>query len=722
MMMTQRRRVSLDGRWQYTPQAQQLLRPGGVIVEDTAALPAGGTMTLPACWQKGGLDNFHGRVRFERAFTFAGFGPGEASAWLVFEGVDYYARVWLNGVELGTHEGYFQPFEFDVTAQLQPGENHLVVDVACPREEPVTVWHSQKIMLKGILSHWDCRPGSWDYETGQDLNSGGIWNSVRLELRPAAYVAHVRVQTRLVPGGVPDTFAFTDELDTASLAQQAMVLVRVEVAGPRGDYALEVSLGAEAPVTVPVSQQHAHEAHTVVVRVPQPRLWWTWDTGEPHLEPCRVRLMQAGGVLDTWEDAIGLRELTLNPENGEYHLNGKRFFVRGTSVVPTLWLSEYDSAMIDRDIALLRAAHINGVRVCVHVNRREFYQACDRAGLIVWQDFALQWGYAPTQAVMQSAVRQIREMVRLLANHACIALWVCQNESSFHNKFVLDPVLAAVVAAEDPSRYVRPTSTFSEHTYVGWYNNHYRDYVALPGTPLLSEFGAQALPDVASVRAMVGDAFPPDLDRLAYHDFQYHQTFHVAGLTMGSSLEEFVQQSQAYQAKLLKFAIEHFRRAKYRALGGMYQFMFMDCWPAITWSVVSYERVPKQGYHTLQQVYQPVLIGAPLIDSRILIGVDRGSHERPLVVKPWVVNDRHEVLRDCHYTAALSGMGQAFHFHVAERFAVPADDVLNSVPSLVWDIPPDLPAGRYTLRLHLLQGEQVISHNDYDISFERAEG
>lgn len=713
------RRLSLNGAWRYAPIAHQLLKPGGVITEDSANLPDGGEMLIPINWQLGGLDNFHGRVRFERTFTFDGLQDREVSIWLFFAAVDYYARVWLNDVELGTHEGYFQPFGFDVTGVIKSGENHLIVDVACPKEEPGTVWPDQKIMLKGILSHWDCRPGSWDHETGQDMNSGGIWNDVYLETRSSAYIDHVRVQTRLVPGGVPDTFAITDDLISDELSQQAMIIVSVEVAGASGNYRLRVTIGDDNATSVEINLQHRriHEIADVVVRITEPKLWWTWDMGEPHLERCLVELLDGDIVLDQWERDIGIREITLDPETGIYHLNGRRFFVRGTNVIPTLWLSEYDTDMIAHDIDMLLAAHINGVRVCVHINREEFYNACDRAGIIVWQDFAMQWGYAPTRELEQEAVRQIRDMVRLLVNHPCIALWVCQNESSFHNKFVLDPVLADVVAAEDPSRYVRPTSTFGEHTYKGWYYGDYHEYASLPGTPLLSEFGAQALPDLESVRQMIGDVFPPDWQKLSYHDFQFHQTIHQAGIEIGENLETFIANSQAYQARLLKYAIEHFRPAKYKALGGMYQFMFMDCWNAVTWSVVSYSRVPKQAYHVLQQVFQPVLIGAHGLETK-LSSTDRWAHSRPLTFRPWVVNDRHESLSGCNYRVQLYGSEKTLRWDMDERFDVPADGVLEAGPRFTWHIPDGFPAGTYTLQLQLIHDDEIVSENSYNLTFK----
>ncbi len=479
-----RRRISLNGLWQHTPEAHVVYQANETFAEDTTNLPSGGQMTIPVNWQLGGLDNFHGRVRFERQFQFDGLDEDEVDAWLHFSAVDYFAEVWLNGALLGQHEGYFQPFRFNVTDHILVGENQLVVKVTCPLEEPGTVWPDQKRLIKGVLSHWDCRPGSWDLATGQDKNSGGIWHDVYLETTGAAYLDDIRVETQLVPRNAPTAFdiaTVVSESFDPDGPQQAIVQVNAAIHGAQGDYVVTVQIGDEPPVSQQVQLVRSGQQATVIVQIPEPKLWWTWDLGAPHLEQCRVTLAHAEQQLDQQELTIGLREIQFNEERGEWTLNGKRFFVRGTNVIPTLWLSEYDEAMIDGDIKLLRQAHINGVRVCVHVNRPEFYAACDRAGILIWQDFALQWGYITTPAFMQEAVRQVKDMVRLLANHPSIGLWCCQNESSLYNAHVLGPVLAAAIADEDGSRPIHSHSEFQEHAYLGWYLGNYFEYAARPG-------------------------------------------------------------------------------------------------------------------------------------------------------------------------------------------------------------------------------------------------
>ncbi|HQY90336.1 glycoside hydrolase family 2 TIM barrel-domain containing protein [Caldilinea sp.] len=712
--MTQR--IDLNGVWRYQPLAWTTVQADGSMTDNAENLPPAGEMALPMNWQLRGLESFDGRVRFTRRFAAPALANG-ARAFLVFRGVDYFADVTLNGQPVGKHAGYFQPFEFEITDLLRQGENQLQIDVDCPKEEPGAVWPDHKWIIKGILNHWDARPGSWELTTGQEQNSGGIWGEVYVETRPAAFVANVRAASTLTPREASTLFSNHDDLATSGL--QAIVRVELDVDSTMaGLCPLRVALDDNmVEMTIPVQRGRTH--HVVVLHVADPRLWWPWDIGEPYLYELAVTLGAGESEVSHWATEFGVRQINLDPHTGEWTVNGRRFFVRGANVIPTLWLGEYDAAMIGRDIELLKAAHINGVRVCVHINRDEFYSACDRAGIIVWQDFALQWAYTTDPRFTQEAVRQVQEMVNHLYNHACIALWCTQNESSFHNKVILNPVLAQAAAQCDSSRYVRATSEFSEHAYPGWYVGEMRDYGTLPGAPILTEFGAQALPSADEVRQMRGgDQWPPDFVGLAYHDFQYDQTFYVAGIEMGASLEEFVENSQRYQADLLKFAIERYRRHKYEKIGSLFQFMFMDCWPSITWSVLSYARAPKQGYHTLQQVYQPVLVGADIHREKVLIGVDRGSHPRPLQLPCWVVNDRHAALEACRLHVRLLREDSVITQAALDIPGIAADSV-TTLGLVTVELPEDLAAGACVLDLSVLHAGERISHNTYPVELVR---
>jgi len=708
--------MSLDGDWDYEPLARVTVHAHGEWREDHADLPPGGQMRVPSHWTDHGLPDFHGRVCFSRRFHLDAPPVEGEVAQLVFEGVDYAATVLLNGQVVGSHEGYFQPFRFDVTDLLREGSNHLAVEVTCPREEPGEVWPNDKRLLKGVLSHWDARPGGWNEDHGQDRPTGGIWNHVSLETLPAAHLGHVRVSTRILPQDVPGGYRVREAVLREHDALQAVVTLDIEVFAPPGDYTVSAALGGSGTVERRVQVRHYPERVSLVLQIQDPRLWWTWDLGEPQLETCRVELVDDRGTSHSKEIVTGLREVDFDPTTGEWFLNGRRVFLRGTNVIPSLWLADYGPDQVDRDVQLLRDANINGVRVCVHVTRPEFYEACDREGILIWQDFALQWGYDTSRSVMEDAVRQVRDMVRLLVNHPSIGLWCCQNESSFHNKNILDPVLAWAARSEDPTRHVRATSEFSEHTYPGWYHGHYRDFAALPATPVLTEFGGQALPGIETLREIDPDlSWPPDWERLAHHNFQFEETFDVAGVELGSDWQEFITNSQTHQADLLQYGIEQYRRAKYTELGGMFQFMFFDVWPAVTWSVLDHARRPKMGYGAVQRAYQPVLVGADLDrTTRSLRRLDTGD-PIPFEVRPWVVNDRHQPLKDCRavVTIATPEGVSVLRREGTATFDVPSDGVVSEVDAIAIELPTTLPPGPYVLQLDLHEGGEVVSSNEY---------
>ena len=705
-------KMSLDGIWKYQPIARTTLKTDGTIAEDQSNLPPGGTMPVPSNWHLSGLPNFNGRVKFTREFSFTRALAPTERAFLNFRGVDYFAEISLNGNQVGKHEGYFQSFEFEVTRFLKPGRNELAVTVDAPLEEPGTVWPDHKRMIKGLFSDWDCKPGSVSLKTGQDGTTAGIWNSVELEVRDQVWLGTVKIQPFLYRRGLA-----TDKPEDVGLDAEIYISAELLAASP-GRYEVTAEID-DSRASSWVDLRTPSATATLVVPMAKPHLWWTWDLGEPYMYNCNLSVKANGKVVYKREVRFGVRSIELDEKTGEWRLNGVRFFIRGTNIVPDLWLAHYTPERIAQDIKLLKDAHLNGVRICVHVDRQELYDALDRAGMVAWQDFPLNWDYTHASEFMQEAGRQLRDMINQFYNHPCIITWVCQNESTAYNVNVLDPFLARVGIQEDSSRPVRPVAADSEHLYLGWYGGDYHAYVGTSSGPIVSELGAQALPSEEEMKEMAGDSWPPDWDKLAYHDFQYEQTFHVANVKMGSNWAEFVENSQRYQAEVLKFAIEHFRRVKYQKIGSIFQFQFMDCWPAITWSVVSAGRKPKQGYYAVQRASQPVLIGADL--DRTIWSKGENIHNEASTglgasLDMWVVNDEHRAITGATYEARLRGQGKDAPVCASQKPVDISPDSVMSLPGLTCAPSADLPPGSYDVVLTLKQGDQILSENTYAVT------
>ena len=581
-------RMNLNGVWSYCLDDITEKRIGPELVHWEA-------MEVPSNWHLSGLPDHAGVVWFRHTFIVDD-NLKEKEIWLNFEGVDYFAEIWLNGTYIGNHEGYFQSFRFNITDYILNGENELIIKVDSPFEEPGKAWPDRKRLIKGVLNHHDCRPGGWHPTLGQSGNTGGIWGNVDLLITDGVVIDKINVITE----SITDTRAqLKFNLNILNLEKNnvdANICIKILFEGVE-----QTSLCNEVVLHNSINclefTQIINDAH----------LWWSWDYGNPDLYQMKVSVEWLGKSVE-YESDFGIRTVHVN-EDGQFLLNNQPIFIRGTNMIPAQWFSAYQEQEIDRDINLLLEANINAVRVHAHITKPEFYSACDKAGLLVWQDFPLQWGYVQTDEFVNSARQQIVEMVDHLYNHPSIYLWCCHNEPPSGSES-FDNMLAELVRKKDPSRYVHPSSTFREHPYYGWYSGCIEQFISLPGGTVPSEFGAQALPMLESLKEIMPDdaLWPPDWEVWAYHNFQYDQNFHVAHLDMGDSLETFIDHSQKYQCRYLKYSIEMYRRALEKPVFGLYQFMFVDCWPAITWSVVDYFRRLKPGYEALKRAYQPVLI------------------------------------------------------------------------------------------------------------------
>jgi beta-mannosidase len=313
-------------------------------------------------------------------------------------------------------------------------------------------------------------------------------------------------------------------------------------------------------------------------------------------------------------------------------------------------LADATRAELARDVDLAKLANLDLLRVHAHVTRPEFYEAADAAGLLLWQDFPLQWGYS--RGARKQAALQARRMVDRLGHHPSIGTWCAHNEplavdfqpgapvppkaaarvgaSMFlpsWNKDVLDRSVSHAIHRADPTRAVVVHSGVlpgvgsvgtDSHLYFGWYHGQ-MDGLAptLRRFPRLgrfvSEFGAQAVP--ASADFMEPERWP-DLDW--EHLFEHHACqkrlfdTHVPP-ALFDTFAAWQLATQRYQAALIQLQVEDLRRLRRSPTGGFCQFCFADGHPAVTWSVLDHERVPKVGYAALRGSCRSVL---PMLEPR----------------------------------------------------------------------------------------------------------
>lgn len=680
-------------------------------------------VSVPGHWRSvPALADSDGPVLYRTSFETGSEAPelpgSTRRSWLVFDGIFYESDVWLDGAYVGDTKGYFFPHEFEVSELLAARREHvLAVDVSCAREDDLTA----KRNITGVFQHWDCFDPEW--------NPGGIWRPVHLEHSGAVRLRHARVLCR---DANPETgtLFLRAVLDTPE-ARPVELVTSVRTPGARHEHVETRSLAS------------GENRVEWTVNVPAPPLWWPHALGDQPLAEVELAVrLDDGSISDRRRRTVGFRSLRLR--NWVLEVNGERLFVKGSNQGPTrMALAEATPDELARDVELAVEANLDMLRLHAHVSRPELYEAADRAGLLLWQDFPLQWGYA--RSIRQEARRQAREAVDLLAHHPSVVVWCGHNEplaldidaDAFSdpakqrrialrgatgmllpswNKTVLDNSIRRVLERSDPSRPVIPHSGVlphppqldgtDSHLYFGWYWGDERDFPTLLRrwprlARFVSEFGAQAVPQHADFCEPT--RWPHlDWERLGHrHSLQRARFDAYVPPAEHETFDGWREATQRYQAQVIKHHIEALRRIKYRPTGGFLQFCFADGHPAVTWSVLDHLRAPKLGYETLRRACAPVIVVADRLPSPTRPG-------STLELEVHVVNDRRAPVEGATVTARLSWDAEVRTWCWAGD--VPADECTHV--GTVRVAAPDHP-GTLVLELEL-DGAGVTASNRYE--------
>jgi beta-mannosidase len=593
---------------------------------------------------------------------------------LIFEGLDTFATVYLNGVELGSTSNMFISHSFEVARELKQGKNVLAV-----KFDPVHVhvkdkvqyywsgFSKKRIWTRKAQSHY-----GWDW--GPRLVAAGIWKEVHLEKRTFAIIDHVFAKTKSIS------------------PEKAIVEVEVDIASFRKDkeYVVDVNLSyGEDNVSTKVKVDRKQA--TVVLEVENPKLWWTHDIGTPHLYQLQVGLLADGVKVDNHQEEFGIRtiEVQRTDENGNpcftFVLNGEKLFAKGANWIP---IDSFIGAVPDSRyrhlIKMSKDANMNMLRVWGGgvYEKEVFYDECNRLGILVWQDFMFSCALYPdyNKNFMANVKEEIIHVVKRLRNHPCLALWCGNNENDwlyealfssgeithpFYGEKIYHELMPEILEELDPTRLFWPSSPFGgndhnsreegdTHNWQVWHGNIEPRTFGEPQTVnysveglsfknfkndttlFASEFGMHA----SSNRYTLGRNIPKDQfywgsEEMAYRNKDIH---HPKGILLmegytgvPKDLDEYIAYSMLTQAEGLKYGIEHYRRNKPHTSGALF-WQLNDCWPGTSWSVIDYYLLPKASYHYARKFYSPVLLTL--------------DHEPGKELKVWVVNDRLDAYED----------------------------------------------------------------------------
>ncbi len=509
---------------------------------------------------------------------------GADMATLRFEGVDYFCKIYLNDQCLGEHEGYTNAFEFEVGPLLAKDKpNVLVVKVRSPWDSTIVpgqeksrFWYIVRNLIKGSYEHADTF-------VQRDVNPVGIWRPVRL-------ITHQGVRPLESPCIVATP---SEDMKQATVSTSWRVASETAVAGAQLRVRI-LSLPEHADVatiTTAATLSAGENTLTLSLDLNNPRLWNTWDRGGPSLYEAQLELVAGDQVLLQSTQTFGVRKVEMVRTKDEitFLLNGRPLYLRGATYWSDLYVSNTHRGRYQRDIDNAIRLGINSLRIHVHMENDDFYELCDRLGVLVFQDSDVTWAFPTDDRYARRAASIFCDTIRHLRNHPSIACWICMNEAT--GDYQTDGKTATIRACERPGAHIaaevqrldptRPIirnsgarddlSSGDGHDYTGSLNGG--EFAAIYGTreKLATEFGVDAPPLPAQARHVpeIAQALSDVLPEVArLHDYQYH---------------------------LLKYYMEHYRMQKYAPCGGYFQFMWIDFCPQSFYGVYDYWGQPKNA-------------------------------------------------------------------------------------------------------------------------------
>ena len=557
---------------------------------------------------------------------------------IAFYGLDTLCDVYINGMHVLYADNMHRTWRADIKNAAKIGENTVRLHFYSPSEyiarknkEHFLFAANVGFTLGGIghIRKSSCMFG-WDW--GPILPDMGLYRDTVLE---AYDVRMESVEIRQIH----ENGKVTLSVEPILIDGKEDDSVCVTLTDPDGN-------SAEYPLCMDGKTEIAVEA---------PKLWWPRGLGDQPLYRLDFRVLRNGRVEHVVSKQIGLRTLTVSREKDEYGeefchvVNGKKFFAMGADYIPEDSILSWRSR--ERTEKLIRScvkANYNSLRVWGggFYPDDDFYELCDRYGLVVWQDFMFAcMNVLMSEEFTKNVTAEFIDVLKRIRHHACIGLLCGNNEMeealmywsscrpSKTQKVVDDylllyeNILPKICAEYAPDIFYWPASPSSHggfddprnenvgdvHYWQVWhggvpfeeYRKHYFRYC--------SEFGFEAFPMMKTLRSF---AKPEDM-RIDSDIMHSHQKCASGNEKILSYVKDyykipddfahFVYLSQVLQADAIRYGVEHFRRFRGRCMGALY-WQLNDCWPVVSWASVDYYGRWKALHYRARKFFAPVLI------------------------------------------------------------------------------------------------------------------
>ena len=615
----------LNGTWKMrevdTVQWQPAEIPGSVM----SSLLANG-LTSDPYWRDNEYEArelFRKDYEFQREFYVGDELYSKERIELVCHGLDTIAEIHLNEKLLASTNNMHRIWRLECKSLLNHGNNIIRIVFRSPIEHienyvaeegkeiefvnTGTMSGSQYIRKAHSMFGWD-----W----GAQIPDAGIWRDIELVGFSDARISDVEIIQHHEENKV--RLELVTELE---IINDDKYVLEYELVAPNGN-----KISGDAKVSSTVTNYS--------LEVPSPELWWPNGLGKQPLYELTVNLVKNGCIDDAKTYTIGLRTLTISQDKDEwgsefaFMVNGVKIFAKGANYIPedTVY-SHITRDKIKHLIDSSVRANYNCLRVWGggYYPSDYFFDLCDRAGIIVWQDLMYACNiYDFTKDFEENIIEETKDNVRRIRHHASLGLWCGNNEIESawvnwggfkdHPKKLkadyikqFEYVLPKVVEKEDRQTFYWVSSPSSGgsfdnpedqnrgdvHYWAVWHGlkpfEDYRNYYFR----FCSEFGFQSFPSIKTV-----NSFTEKGDRNIFSKvMESHQKNGAANgkilyylsenFLYPNDFSDLLYVSQILQGIAIKFGVEHWRRHRDRCMGSLY-WQLNDNWPVASWSSIDY--------------------------------------------------------------------------------------------------------------------------------------
>ncbi len=616
--------ICLDGTWRMAEDGDQTERlttdwpdaiparvPGSV---HTALVEAGKIPEPPF-----GLNDAIARENSFKNWWFKKTFPrpkGDAPVRLVFGGVAVKSTVWLNGKELGSHEGMFGGPEYDVTDSLQD-ENTLIVKIhPAPYEKGdglpndffrgMNVGWMRTVVFNNVYG--------WHY---CNIPAIGIWRSVYVETSPAVRINNPFIATCDAHKGILDLAA---ELSATTGSFSGTLT---------GVIAPENFQGNSYHFTIPIESPTGSLNTRLRFTLPDPKLWWPNGLGEQNLYKIRLCFVpRGGGIADYKETTFGVRTIHMAPwpdgprknwYNWTFVVNDRPIFVKGTGWCTMDPLMNFSRERYDRFLTIAEKQHVQLIRAwgAGMPETNEFYDLCNRKGIMVMQEWPTAWNshrWQPTPMLEET----IRLNTLRLRNNPALVMYGAGNESDdiFHPVIDLFGKMSIELDGTRPFHRGEGAGG-SIHDYNCWWGNAHLDYNLRLKAGFFGEFGIACLPVMESVLRYLPEdektAWPPsETGAFAHHTPVFNTKEDMKKLYQYSgyfnepdNMEDFILGSQLAQTTAVRHTLER-ARTRWPECSGCLYYKLNDNYPAASWACSDWYGAPKMSHYFYENAFSPL--------------------------------------------------------------------------------------------------------------------